>query len=288
MNLLAIDARLADTRQTVHARPDELGLARRRAEFGYSPRLELAQAQAAYEGALAIIAPLEQARARQENALKLLTGALPGPIAPRGSLDTLVDPAVPAGLPSELLRRRPDVAQAELLLAASDDNLSAARKRFLPSVRLSASAGAGFSTLLDDPITIWSVGGSILAPLFQGGRLRAGAESAAAQRDVAAFAYRRTALTAFREVDDALTGIVRADEQVAVLVRQRDSLAEAYRFARNRFRAGYSPFLEQIDAQRLLLTVELQLAQARADAFIARIILYQAMGGGWGAAPTGS
>lgn len=281
VTLLALDARLAVAQQTVEARQQALGLITRRTDAGYSPRLELAQAQAEYQAAVQIIAPLEQARSRQENGLRLLCGDLPGPVARGASLAALAEPGIPADLPSELLRRRPDVAQAELALAASDHALAAARKRFLPQLRLTGSAGAAFSTLLQDPITLWSIGGSVLAPLFEGGRLRAGAESAGAQRDAAAFGYRKAALNAFREVDDALTGVSRADEQVRVVTAQRDALAETFRLASNRYRAGYSPYLEQLDAQRGLLAAELGLVQVRADAFTARIALYQALGGGW-------
>ncbi|WP_016744071.1 TolC family protein, partial [Rhizorhabdus wittichii] len=179
---------------------------------------------------------------------------------------------------------RPDIAQAERQLAAADSSLAVARKRFLPQLRLSASAGAAFSSLLDDPITLWQVGGSILAPIFQGGRLTAQAEAAAGQRDQAAFAYRKAVLTGFREVEDALASVRRIDEQVALATHQRDTLAEALRLATNRYREGYSPYLEQLDAQRQLLAAELNLAQLQSDGFAARIQLYQALGGGWTAA----
>ncbi|WP_242123748.1 efflux transporter outer membrane subunit [Sphingobium sp. Sx8-8] len=285
ITLRALDARLAVARQTLDARAAALKLAQRRSDAGYSPRLELAQAEAEYQATAQVIPPLEQAIARQENALRLLTGDLPGAV-PRGEpLDGLAKPAIADGLPSELLRRRPDIAQAEYQLAASDKLLAAARKNFLPQFRLTASGGAAFSTLLADPITIWSVGGSILAPLFEGGRLRAGAEAAGAQRDQAALGYRKAALTAFREVEDALAAARHGDEQVMLLERQRQAAAEGLRLASNRYRAGYSPYLEQLDAQRNLFAVELALVQARADALSARVLLYQAMGGGWSLAP---
>jgi NodT family efflux transporter outer membrane factor (OMF) lipoprotein len=280
--LLALDARLAVARQTLEARAQSLKIARSRTDAGYSPLLELAQARAEYQAAAQIIPPLEQGIARQENALRLLTGELPAAVTRGGSLSALVEPAIPEGLPSDLLRRRPDVAQAEYQLAASDSSLAAARKRFLPQIRLTGSAGAAFSDLLSNPITLWSVGGSILAPIFEGGRLRAGAESAGAQRDQAAFAFRKTTLTAFREVDDALATARHSDEQVVILRAQRDALADGFRFASNRYRAGYSPYLEQLDAQRGLLGAELSLIQGQADALSARVALYQAMGGGWG------
>jgi multidrug efflux system outer membrane protein len=281
VSLLALDARLRVARETLEARTDSLRLIRRRVEEGYSPRLELAQAQADFDAAAKLVPAAQEAITRQENGLRLLAGDVPGPVARGASLEALISVPVPEGLPSELLARRPDVAQAEASLAAADRTLAAARKRFLPQLRLNTSGGAAFSSLLADPITIWSIGGSVLAPLFQGGRLRAGTETAAAQRDQAAESYRRAALTAFREVDDALASVRSADEQLRIGVAQRDALAESYRLARNRYRAGYSPFLEELDAQRGLLSAELALVQTRSDALTARIGLYRAMGGGW-------
>lgn len=280
--LLGLDARLAIAHETLEARERALHLAQRRTDAGYSPKLELAQAQAEYQATAQLIPTLREAIARQENALRLLTGDVPGPVERAGSLERLTEPAIPDGLPSALLTRRPDVAQAELQLAAADKSLAAARKRFLPQFRLTGSTGLAWSSLLDnDPIGLWSLGGSILAPLFEGGRLRAGAESAGAQRDLAALTYRKAALTAFREVEDGLVSARQADEQVTILTAQRAAQADSFRFASNRYRAGYSPYLEQLDAQRGLLGVELSLVQARANALSARVALYLAMGGGW-------
>ena len=128
---------------------------------------------------------------------------------------------------------------------------------------------------------VWSLGGSILAPIFNAGRLQAQADTAAARRDQAAFAYRRTALTAFREVEDNLAAGRRFAEQTTHLERQRVATAEALRHATNRYQAGYSSYLEQLDAQRALLNAELSLVQAEADQLTAGVALYQAMGGGW-------
>ncbi|MBE1529995.1 NodT family efflux transporter outer membrane factor (OMF) lipoprotein [Sphingopyxis sp. OAS728] len=279
--LRGLDARLEVARETVSARSESLRIAKSRVGSGYSPKLELEQAQAEYDATAQIVPQIELAIARTEDALSLLVGDSPRAIERGEALDRLTVPLVPDGLPSELLRRRPDVAQAEYQLAASDKNLSAARKRFLPQLRLTSAAGAAFSTLLGDPITIWSVGGSILAPIFQGGRLTAQADAAGAQRDQAAFAYRRTALTAFREVEDALAAVRLIDAQIAFAQSQRNALAEGLRLATNRYREGYSPYLEQLDAQRGLLGSELSLIQLHADALSARIQLFQAMGGGW-------
>ena len=167
-------------------------------------------------------------------------------------------------------------------MAASDSSLAAARAQYLPSVRLTGSAGLTLSSALADPVSIWSLGASVLAPLFEGGRLRANVEGAAARRDQAAFAYQRAALTAFREVEDTLAAVDRLAAQRVRLEAQRVALAEALRHATNRYRAGYATYLEQLDAQRALLNSELSLVQLRTDQVNALIALYQAMGGGWG------
>lgn len=279
--LLSLDAQLDVARRTLTAREESLRLARSRVGHGYSPRLDLEQAEADYQATAQIVPQVQQAIAQEEDALSVLTGDPPRAIARGARLDALVVPAIPAGLPSELLRRRPDIAAAEYRLAGSDKALSAARKRFLPQIQLSGAGGIAFSTLLANPISIWSIGGSILAPLFEGGRLTAGAEAAAARRDQAAFAYRKTVLTSFGEVEDNLAAAKRLDEQIVAAVAQRDALANALHLATNRYREGYSPYLEQLDAQRGLLSAELRLVQLRASALQARIALYRAMGGGW-------
>ena len=288
VTLCALDGRLGVAQRALDARRDALRIARSRTRNGYSPLLELRQAEAEYQATLQIVPQAELAIARQENALSVLVGDVPGPIVRASGLGLIFRPEVPSGLPSELLRRRPDVAQAEYQRAASDRSLAAARKRFLPQVRLTGSAGAALSSLLGDPIALWSLGGSILAPLFEGGRLTAQAEGAGAQRDQAAWAYRRTALTAFREVEDGLVAARRLAEQRMSVTAQRDALAGGLRLATNRYRTGYSPYLEQLDAQRALLNVELSLIQIEADQLSNRVALFQAMGGGLTVAENGT
>lgn len=281
VTLRALDARLALTRGTVADRAEALRIARNRAQAGYTSQLELRQAEADYRSVTQLVPQVELAIARQEDALSVLAGRPPGPVARGLALDALRRPPVPDVLPSALLRRRPDIAQAELTLAASDASLAAARAQFLPQVRLGASAGAVLSSALGDPVGIWSLGGSVLAPLFEGGRLRAGVNAAAARRDQAAFGYQRTVLGAFREVEDNLAAVVRLNRQRSELTAQRNALAEALRHARNRYEAGYTSYLEQLDAQRSLLAAELALVQTDADALNALVALNQAAGGGW-------
>jgi NodT family efflux transporter outer membrane factor (OMF) lipoprotein len=281
LTLRGLDARLAITRSAAADRAEALRIARNRSEAGYTSQLELRQAEAEYRSATQLVPQLELAVSRQENALAVLLGETPRAL-PRGlALSALATPSQPAVLPSELLRRRPDVAQAERTLAASDATLSAARKQFLPQLRLSASAGAVVASALSAPVTVWSLGGSVLAPLFEGGRLRAGVEGAAARRDQAAFAYQRTVLTAFRETEDALAAVARLSQQLAETQAQRNALAEALRHARNRYEAGYTSYLEQLDAQRSLFAADTALVQQRTDLLNAYVALDQAAGGGW-------
>ena len=284
IGLRALDARLSVVRETVDARAGSLKIAQRRAQSGYATRLELEQAEAELRGTEQLVPALQLAITRQENGLSVLLGENPRAIERGVALSALTTPAVPPMLPSDLLRRRPDIAQAEQLIVAADHSLDAARAAFLPSIRLGAAGGYVDSTLIADPVGIFSIGGSILAPLFEGGRLRAQADAAAARRDQAAYLYRKVALNAFREVEDALAAVQRTSEQELVLRQQRDALARALVQATNRYRAGYSSYLEQLDAQRGLLSAELSLVQASNDRLSATVNLFQGLGGGWTAA----
>ncbi len=228
-----------------------------------------------------LVPALQLAITRQENGLSVLLGENPRAIERGVALSALATPAVPSMLPSQLLRRRPDIAQAEQLIVASDRSLDAARAAFLPRIQLAVAGGYVDSTLIADPVGIFSVGGSILAPLFEGGRLRAQADAATARRDQAAYFYRKVALNAFREVEDALAAFQRTNEQELILRQQRDALARALVQASNRYRAGYSSYLEQLDAQRGLLSADLSLVQASSDRLSAAVSLFQALGGGW-------
>jgi NodT family efflux transporter outer membrane factor (OMF) lipoprotein len=281
ITLRALDARLVILRETLTARENSVRITRRRAETGYTSELERQQAEAEYQATLQLIPVAELAIKRQEDGLSLLLGENPRGIERGAALDTLTPLPVPATLPAALLRSRPDIAQAEQQMIAADRSLDAARAAFMPDIRLSAAGGYVASTLIPDPVRIFSLGGSILAPLFEGGALRAQADAAAARRDQAAFGYRRTALAAFRDVEDALAAIQRSAEQEKALAGQRDALAIALRLATNRYLAGYASYLDKLDAQRGLLAAELQLVQAHADTLTAQVALYQSLGGGW-------
>jgi multidrug efflux system outer membrane protein len=280
--LLALDAQLTITRETVASRAEALRLAQDQARVGYISQLQLTQAQSEFQSVLGALPELELAVRRQENALRLLAGELPGSVARGAGFAALRLPPVPGVLPSQLLARRPDVAQRELLLAAADTNLAVRRQAFLPQVSLSAQLGSLFVNALDyDPVTVWSLGGSVLAPLFSGGRLNAQYKAAGSQRDQAAFAYRRTVLTAFSEVENALAGVPRLAEQVDHAVQRRDILGRSLGYAHDRYQAGYASYLEELDAQRNLYQVEVNLITLRRTQLENLIGLYRALGGGW-------
>ncbi|MCR6661221.1 MAG: efflux transporter outer membrane subunit [Asticcacaulis sp.] len=280
ITLRALDARLTLLQATLTTREQALAAARHRADVGYSPKLELQQAQAEYSAAQQLIPAVELAIRRQEDALSILLGDNPRAIERGVALGDLAVPVVPVSLPSDLLRNRPDIAQAEAQIVAADRSLDVARAAFMPTIRLTASGGYASSDLLPHGYDVFSLGGNIVQPLFQGGRLKAQAGAAASRRDQAAFAYKKAALNAFREVEDSLAAVDRINAQLLILTDQTASLAEAYRLAGNRYRAGYSPYLEQIDAQRTLLGAQLNLIQAQADHLNAVVGLYQAVGGG--------
>ncbi|WP_075792507.1 efflux transporter outer membrane subunit [Massilia putida] len=284
LNLRGLDAQLALAHATLASRQRSLELARRQFEVGYSSRLELSQAEAEYRATAAAVPQLERAIAQQENALDILAGANPGPVARGAELGSLNAPAIQPGLPSELLRRRPDVASAERAVAAADANLAAARDQMLPSLRLTASLGAyatSLPDLLSSPTRLWSVGGSVLAPLFDGGRLRAQAEITASLRDRAVFAYEAAVRNAFADTDNALTAVQRLREQLDQAEARRVAAAEVLRIAHNRYRNGYSSYLEELDAQRNAFSAETGALQLRAAWLQAHVDLYRALGGGW-------
>jgi NodT family efflux transporter outer membrane factor (OMF) lipoprotein len=284
LNLRGLDAQLELARSTLVSRQQSYDLARRQFAVGYSSRLELSQAEAELRTAAGVVPQLERSISLQENALDVLAGASPGPVARGAALAALHPPAVAPGLPSELLRRRPDVAQAERAIAASDASLAAARDQLLPSIRLSASGGVqanSLAALLHSPNDLWSIGGSVLAPIFDAGRLRAQADIAASLRDRAVFAYEGVVRTAFAETDNGLASIERLGQQLAEAESRQVVAVEVLRIAHNRYANGYASYLEELDAQRNLYTAENNVLLLRASLLTAHVDLYRALGGGW-------
>ena len=283
INLRALDARLDIARQTLAARDSALQLARSRQERGYTSALETQQSEAEFRATAAVVPQLGLAIRRQEHAIALLAGAAPGTV-PRGLplRELRLVPLPDLGLPSTLLRRRPDIASAEAQLAASDAQWAAARAQLLPSLRLSATLGSiSSSALTGDPFTLWSIGGSLLAPLFEGGRLRAQVSASDARREQALAGYEKTVLTAFGEVEDQLAAVDELGRQRIEVDAQTGALKETLRVATNRYREGYASHLDELDAQRNLFSAQQSALQLRADELSARVSLDRALGGGW-------
>ena len=283
LGLLAFEAQLKQARDTAVSRAEALRLEEDKLRVGYISQLQFTQAQSEYQAVQQAIPQLQLAISRQHNILRLLTGDLPAArSAMPPSFHGLQVPIPPTVLPSDLLRRRPDIAHAELQLAATDASLAARRASFLPQVSLTGSLSGLFVNALQyNPVTVWSVGGSILAPIFNRDRLRAEFDAVAAQRDAAAFEYRGAALAAFSEVEGALAGQLYFAEQLDHVMQRREVLRQSLEHARNRYEAGYAPYLDQLDAQRNLYQVENEAIAVHQSQLENVVDLYKALGGGW-------
>ena len=190
-------------------------------------------------------------------------------------------------LPSTLLNRRPDIVQAERQLVAADASLAASRASLLPSLNLTATGSIQdrtLSGLLDNPLQLWSAGGSVLAPLLNRQALNAQVDISQSQRNQALYAYEKTVRNAFAEVNNSLDAITRYQEQLTELLAQQDVAQETLRIAQNRYRNGYSSYLDVLDAQRTLFSVQTSVVQVKNNLLLAQIDLYKALGGGWASA----
>lgn len=283
VSLLSFDAQLAVAKQTIAARESGLHVIERRVGLGYSTRLERDQAGAELAGVRRQVPALELAIARQEAAISALTGDPPGPITRGGDLLALLKAPIPVEAPSALLARRPDIAQAQEALIAADAGLAAQKTLLLPQLRLAASTDRVFTDALPNPIALWNLGAGLAQPLFNGGRLKAQVHASKARRDQAAATYRGVVLNAFAETQTALSAIDDLQRQEVEVAAQRAAIAEAARRAKDRYRAGYASYLEQIDAERGLLAADQAVIQIREARAIAAIDLARALGGGWAA-----
>ncbi len=284
VNLRSLDKQLAIARETVESRKNSLRIFTLRFKAGLISDLQLYQVQSEYEQAMATIPQLERAIIQQENALALLLGQNPGPIARGKALDHLTLPAVPAGLPSDLLTRRPDIQRAEQNLVAANARLGAARAQFFPSISLTGSYGWSSTDLgnfIAGPATVWNLAGSLTAPIFTAGALEGQEKVVAAQREQALIQYRQAIQNAFRDVEDALVDQRKIREQLQAQERQVQALRSYTRAARLRYENGYIGYLEVLDAERGLFDAELAYTRTQAALFQALVSLYKAMGGGW-------
>lgn len=286
VQLLLLDAQLDLARRTRASRQRSFELTVSRERAGYGSRLESAQAEAELRGTDRVVPSYELAIERQERMLNLLRAESPTPIQRGMSLEALTQPPMPAaGLPSTLLARRPDIAAATEQLAAADARFEAARARLLPSLRITATLGqTGSNILRGDPFGIWSIGGSLLAPIFNGGELRALSDMARSRRGQALIVYERAVLTAFAEVEDQLATLASTVEQRVHIDLELRATERSLQIATHRHAAGHASYLDELLAQRNLFAVQQEMLRLRAQHLQATIALYRALGGGWSAA----
>ena len=284
LTLCSLDEQLRVTEATLATRENSLKLAQRQFETGYTSRLEWMQASTEYQTAKSQIPQLQHQIARQENALSILVGMNPREIARRYDFSQVMPQQLPGVLPSTLMQRRPDIVQAQRQLLAADASLSTAKARLLPSLNLTASGtleSMELHQLVDNPFRLWSIGGSVLAPLLNREALTAQVDQSMAARNQALFNYEKVVRNAFSEVNDDLDAITRYREQLQELTKQQEFVTEALRIAHNRYQNGYASFLDELDAQRTLFSTQLNLVQLKNNLLLAQIDLYRALGGGW-------
>ncbi|MEW6219625.1 MAG: efflux transporter outer membrane subunit [Thermodesulfobacteriota bacterium] len=283
IELAGLDKRLAIARAALASREEAYRLARIRFEGGITSELDLHQSAVELASARTLIPQLEQSIALTEHQLSVLVGHNPARIARGVAFDELRTPELPSLLPSELLRRRPDILQAEQELVAANARIGQAMAAAFPQFSLTGMIGEVTNDFLvfDWPTTLIKGGASVAAPLFTGWRDSRRIEAAAAREQQARFRYEKVVMVAFKEVYDALVSYRRALEQVAAQERQLAVLQETFRIARLRYLNGYTSFIDVLDAQRSLLNVELTLVQTKASVHQAMVALYMALGGGW-------
>lgn len=281
------------TRQTLDTREESYRLTRLRFDNGVSSMLEVRQAETLLESARAALAQFTRQRALDQNALVLLVGQpLPPGLPSQAALAADVTrtfgiPDLPAGIPSEVLARRPDVRQAEQLLRAADANIGAARAAFFPRITLTGSLGMASSQLsgLFSSGLAWSFAPQLLQPIFDAGRNRANQQVAEASQRIALAQYERTVQVAFREVADALAGRETFAEQLRAQQAQVRAEQDRFTLAELGFRNGVRSYLELLDAQRSLFTAQQTEVSLRTQYAQNLVTLYRVLGGGWSPEP---
>lgn len=284
VTLIDLDRQLAIAKSTADSRGEFFRIIKLRFEGGVVSEVELNQARSDYEFALSTVPVIEKQIAQQENALSVLLGRNPGPIARDRTLDKLVLPQVPADLPSSLLERRPDIRLSEQLMVAANARIGVAKAQFFPTISLTAilgTASSALGNLFKGASQTWSYGGTVTQPIFTGGNLISQLRVAESQQKTALLQYQKSIQTAFQEVNDSLIDQTKTREQLAAQARQVDSLRNYARLARLRYDNGFTSYLEVTDAETKLFNAELQYAQSQGQLFFALINVYKSMGGGW-------
>ena len=279
------DLELEISRQTLASRKDSLGLTQVLADRGATSLLDVRQAEQLVFSAGASIADLEQRIEQQENFISILVGRNPDSVVRgRGLVDQPQPVEVPAGLPSSLLERRPDILEAEQQLVAANAQIGVAKADFFPSISLTGTGGyqsSALSHLFAGPAGLWAFGASALQPVFEGGRIRNRVRVAEARTQEATLVYQRTVQLAFRDVSDALVAYRKSQE-----VRNQQQLLttaaeDATRLSNLRYRGGAASYLEVLDSETRSFAAQLALAQARLRELQSLVQIYRSLGGGW-------
>jgi len=286
--LLDLDLQLRITRDTVKTQEESVKLTGLRLDHGVATKLDVLQAQQVLDTANAQIPDLERQIGQEEDAISILLGHYPESVR-RGLplVDQPFPPEVPAGMPSSLLERRPDIRQVEQQLVAANAEIGVARAAFFPQISLTGSGGGAFgrsslfSGLMSSQTGIWSYGAQVSQPIFAGGALRGNLHLAESQHRQELIAYQQAIQLAFRDVSDALIGYQKLHEvRVAQEITVKD-LQDTVDTSLVRYRGGITTYLEVLDGQRSLFNAELSLAQARGSEYQSLVQLYKALGGGW-------
>ena len=284
--LQTLDRQLVIARGTQDVAASGLRLTQVRRERGVATALDTRQAEQLLYTATAQIAGLERQIAQTEDALSLLLGRAPGDVMrTAGFIDTFnARPAVPVGLPSALLERRPDIRQAEQALVAANAQIGVARAEYFPRIALTGLLGLDsreLSDLLTAPARTGSIGAFAAAPLFNAGRTRAGIRLSESVARELVVTYERSIYNALREVSDALAGYRKTGEQRAQQEQLVAALRDATRLSTDRYQGGLDSYLQVLDAQRSLFRSELDLVALQRQELVAIVELYRALGGGW-------
>ena len=283
--LLELDVRLQIARNSTDAYQRTYDLFLDRFTLGVASKLETSRALGALGDAQATIPQLESDIVAKENQISILLGTTPTPVA-RGKpmYEQPVVPTVPAGLPSALLERRPDLRQAEQQLVSANARIGVAKAEFFPKLDLTSLIGTAspeVSALTGGTATIWAVAGMFSGPLFNAGRTLGNYRASIAQWEQARLFYEQAVLTALREVSDALTALGKLNEAETGQTTAVKALGEAVEHATDRYRQGLANYFEVLEAQQQLYPAQNTLAQIRLNRLVAYVQLYRALGGGW-------
>jgi outer membrane protein, multidrug efflux system len=287
--LRELDAEIEVVRVSLQLQRDALGFIASRHDLGFATGLDLAQQQALVDANATQLELLENQRTQFEHAIATLVGTPAPRFAIPAALATSALPAIPVGLPSDLLQRRPDVASAERSMAAANARIGVARAAYYPSILLGSSFGetnAGWqsntlSTLFEAPSALWSFGLSATQTLFDAGKTRANVRIANEDYSAAVATYRQTVLTAMEEVENGITGMASLDRAVTQADASVKSAQDAFDIATARYKGGVDTYLEMITAQQVLLSNQRQAVQVRGQQFATAVFLVKALGGGW-------